>query len=300
MSSERRFRLTLFPAPVVKSGGDPDRGDGVYWPTRGAPWEGDLAELVALLTTPTPAPGKYACPYFVAGPLREGVRLEENLECDALIGLDIDNGVTSVEAHRRFLDCFHVIYMSWRHTPEAHRFRLVVPLARDVSPREYRLLWAVLSKRIPGSVDEKTKDAARALFLPAIRPDGWCAPAKAWNQAPVLDPDALLADALKLVPATTTRRPSPPIHLPPELAHAVAARRLATDPDVRRRAAEHLQATVRETRAEHIGCPKCGRPSVWFWLDPSRMKTACCKHRNSCGWWGHLDALLDAVGASCG
>lgn len=297
----RVFRLTLFPAPAVRPGGDPNRNDGVYWPGAGRPWEGDLPALVRLLTTPTPAPGKFACPYFVAGPLQDGVRLEENLGAASVLALDVEKGVGSLEAHRRFLDCLHVIYMSWRHTPEAPRFRLVIPLARDVSPREYRLLWAVLSRRIPGSVDELTKDAARAMFLPAVRPDGWRAPAKAWEEAPLLDPTALLAEALKLVsPPPPPRRPSEPVHLPPELARAVAARRLATDPDVRRRAAEHLQATVRATRAEHIACPSCGRHSVWFWLDPSRMKTAACDHRNSCGWWGRLEDLLDHAGGSLG
>ena len=293
----RAFRITVFAAPRVKPDGDPNASDGVYWSRTGSPWEGDLAALVGLLTTPTPAPGKYACPYFVAGSLHDGVRRGEHFELASVIGLDIDTGITSVETHRRFLSCAHVIYMSWSHRPDAPRFRLVIPLSRDVDAREYKLLWQVLSGRIPGSVDPKTRDLARALFLPAVRPDGWRAPAKAWLEAPTLDPDALLVEALALVQAPAPpRRPSPPVCLPPELARAVAARRLATDPEVRRRAAEHLPAAVRDTRAERIPGPKCGRPSVWFWLDPAQMKTARCNHRNSCGWWGRLEDLIDANG----
>ena len=294
----RRFHITVFPAPRVKPGGDPDTSEGVYWSTTGEPWEGDLAALVRLLTTPTPAPGKFACPYFVACSLAEGVRRSGSFERASVIGLDIDNGITSQDAHRHFLDCVHVIYMSWSHRPESPRFRLVIPLHRDINAREYKLLWQVLAERIPGSVDTQTRDLARALFLPAVRPDGWRAPAKAWLEAPLADPDRMLERALALVhPPAPPPRPPPPISVPPELARAVAARRLATDPEVRRRAAEHLNATVRESRAERIPCPKCGRPSVWFWLDPSRMRTARCNHRNSCGWYGRLEDLLEPQGA---
>ena len=298
MSAPRRFRLTLFPAPTVRPGGDPNVADGVFWPKHGRLWEGDAAALVALLTTPVPAPGKYACPYFVAGRLRDQERSNDAFEAASVVALDVDTGITTWDAHGRFLDLFHVIYTSWKHSREEHRFRLVLPLARDVSPTEYKLLWAVLARRLGGNVDGQTKDLARALFLPARRPDGRRAGAKAWDEVPLLDPDALLVDALRLV-QPPRRPPSEPVTVPPELAYAVAARRLSNDPDVRRRAAEHLQATVRETRAERISCPKCGRPSVWFWIDPSVMKTARCNHRNSCGWWGRLEDLLDGAGASC-
>ena len=71
-------------------------------------------------------------------------------------------------------------------------------------------------------------------------------------------------------------------------------------PAARERAASHLGATVRSGRAEHITCPGCGRRSVWFWLKPGQMSTAACKHKNSCGWWGHLDTLLDARGRDVG
>ncbi len=299
MSAERRFRLTLFPAPTVRPGGDPDLKDGVIWPKHGRAWEGDAAELVALLTTPTPARGKYNCPYFVAGALRDQERCNAAFEAASVVALDVDHGITTWDAHARFLDLFHVIYTSWRHTREEHRFRLVLPLARDVNGVEYRLLWQVLNRRLDGNVDEQTKDPVHALFLPVRRPDGRRSGAKAWDEVPLLDPDALLVDALKLVQPPRARRPSEPVTMPPELARAVAARRLATEPDVRRRAAEHLQAAIGETRAERIGCPKCGRPSVWFWLDPSQMKTARCNHRNSCGWYGRLEELLDGVGADC-
>lgn len=292
----RTFRLTVFAAPKVKLDGDPSTKEGVIWSVAGTPWEGDLHALVGLLTTPVPAPGKFASPYFVAGRLADGIRRNARFEAASVVGLDIDTGLTSQEAHRRFLDCAHIIYMSWSHRPEAPRFRLVVPLARDVSAPEYKLLWTVLAGRIPGSVDTQTRDLARALFLPAVRPDGWRSPAKAWLEASLLDPDALLVKALALVKPGPTPRPSLPVTVPPELARAVAARRLASDPEVRRRAAEHLQATLRDSRAERITCPKCGRLSVWFWLDPSRMKAARCNHRNSCGWWGRLEELLNVNG----
>lgn len=298
MTTGRTFRLTLFSAPTLRPGGDPNDPEGVLWPTHGRPWTGDAAALVALMTMPVPASGKYTSPFFVVGALRDHERRNTAFEFASVVALDVDDGLTTWEAHDRFLDLFHVIYTSWRHTRERHRYRLVIPLARDVNGVEYRLLWQVLARRLGGHVDGQTKDLARALFLPARQPDGRRAGAKAWDEVPLLDPDAILADTLKLV-AAPPRRPSPPVTVPPDLARAFAARRLATEPHVRLRAAEHLQATIRETRAERIACPKCGRPSVWFWIDPSVMKTARCNHRNSCGWWGRLEDLLDGAGASC-
>lgn len=40
--------------------------------------------------------------------------------------------------------------------------------------------------------------------------------------------------------------------------------------------------------ARRIQCPSCDRNSVFFYIEPDRMRTARCGHRKSCGWWGFL------------
>jgi len=71
---------------------------------------------------------------------------------------------------------------------------------------------------------------------------------------------------------------------------------LNNDRTVRERAARYLRAKVVNGRAEEIACPGCGRESTWFYLEPGRQTTGACDHKNSCGWFGFLDQLLDAHG----
>ena len=106
-----------------------------------------------------------------------------------------------------------------------------------------------------------------------------------------------LADVKAPSPARRTSRRSPGrSSTTADRIRRKARRLLRTDRDTRERAATWIGARLVSNRAEGIECPSCGRPSVWFWLDPGRQSTACCDHRNSCAWWGHLDELLDHHG----
>jgi hypothetical protein len=276
----RTFTLTLFDAPALRAGGSPDDASGVAWPVTGRRWAGDFGDLVALLTRPVAGEGKFVCPFFLVGAFADGQRRNAAFESASVVALDVEGGPTTREAHDRFVDMAHVIYTTWRHERSAHRFRLVIPLARDVNATEYKLLWAVLAKRLGRGADPQTKDLARALFVPAVRPDGRRAAAKAWTEAAVLDPDVLLREALKLVPPRPQRF----------CVTAATGGRFHAPVD-RATIAERLRATVRSNRAERLVCPNCGRPSAWFWLGEGRMRGARCNHRNSCGWYGPISML---------
>ncbi len=278
----RAFTLTLFDAPALRAGGSPDDASGVAWPVTGRRWGGDFGDLVALLTRPVAGEGKFACPFFLVGGFAGHQRRNAAFECASVVALDVEGGPTTREAHERFVDVAHLIYTTWRHERSAHRFRLVVPLARDVNATEYKLLWTVLAKRLGPGADPQTKDLARALFLPAVRPDGRRSAAKAWTEAPVLDPDVVLQDALKLVAPR-----------PQRLCVAAATGGRFHGQMDRTHVAERLHATVRSNRAERLVCPNCGRPSAWFWLGQGQMRGARCNHRNSCGWYGPISMLLD-------
>lgn len=298
LHSPRTFTLTLFDAPAVRPGGSPEAPAGVVWPTRGRRWRGDLGSVEQLLTTRHRAAGKFVCPFFLVGAFTGDERRNNAFELASVVALDIEGGPTTQAAHERFIDLRHLIYTTWQHDRDAHRFRLVFPLARDLNADEYRLVWAHLAERLGSGVDTLTKDLARALFLPAVRPDGRRAAAAVWSEAPLLDPNAVLAEAASLAtaPSLRTLRPLRPIKLPWDEARRAARRRLAHEPEARRRAAVRLQARVREQCAHDVVCPGCGRPSVWFWLNPGKLAGVRCKHLNSCGWSGPLDVLLDASG----
>ena len=296
----KAFTLTILDAPGLRPDGDPNNADDVLWPSAGRPVRFDLRELVAFFLMRHVVTGKFCCPYFLVGAFAGGVRRNSAFRFASVIALDVEHGPTTREAHALFRPWFHVIYTTWSHRPDDHRFRVVLPLARDVDADEYRLLWGWLAAMLGGGADQQTKDLARALFLPASRPDGTRAGAKAWQDAPLLDPDLALPDArARLHPLPQTPRPpKPPVTVAFGAGRREARLALATDADTRRRAGEHLDGRIAGSRAEDIVCPRCGRASVWFWLDPVKMKTARCKHQKSCAWWGHLDALLDGHGVS--
>lgn len=295
----RAFTLTVLDAPAVRPGGDPNSPDGVVWPPAGRVVRLSFTELAEFLQERHPAIGKFSCPYFLVGAFEDGVRRNAAFKFASVVALDVEKGPTTREAHEVFREWAHVIYTTWSHRPDAHRFRVVLPLARDVGADEYKRLWAQLAGMLAGGADPQTKDLARALFLPAVRPDGRRSAAKAWQAAPLLDPDELLARAPP-APQLSSAPPRPPVRVLFGEARREAQARLKTDAATRRRAAEYLDARIRPNRADDVLCPRCGRRSVWFWIEPGKLATATCNHRNSCGWWGHLDELLDAHGGSGG
>ena len=75
---------------------------------------------------------------FVGGHLKDNRRLVENVECRSLLTLDSDS------AKKDFLIRFRqncryaaIIYTTHGHTPEAPRYRIVIPFAEDITPDCY-------------------------------------------------------------------------------------------------------------------------------------------------------------------
>lgn len=77
-------------------------------------------------------------------------------------------------------------------------------------------------------------------------------------------------------------------------------RRLREDPDARETLGQAIGGKRKGDRMVRVPCPACGRPSVWWYLDPSAHDTrsAACEHKNSCGWGGGLYDL--AIGINIG
>ena len=75
---------------------------------------------------------------FVAGHLKEGRRKNGTVLCRSMLMLDMDHGSEDILDE---LDMFNshkmCIYSTHKHTPEAPRLRLIMPLKRDVSEDEY-------------------------------------------------------------------------------------------------------------------------------------------------------------------
>jgi len=110
---------------------------------------------------------------YVGGYLRKGRRKQQNVVSRQLITLDLDY------AHLQFWDDFilnynnaAVLHSTHSHTEDDPRYRLIMPLARDVSPDEY----AAVSRRVAGNLNIELFDNTgfqthRLMFWPSMPSD---------------------------------------------------------------------------------------------------------------------------------
>lgn len=224
------------------------------------------------------------------------------------LALDFDHVSTlvarAVAVRLRERGLAHVLYSSFSHRergPGDNCFRVVVPLVEPLLPGDQPAAWAALHHELGGHADLRARDLARIWFLPAYPDERRALAVYQARDGHLLDGQALLAahpDFADLRPEPRPRRPLAPVSLPADRALRVARHRLNHEVEARERVAAFLDARCLGNRATGVRCPACGRPSVWFWLDPARRHTASCNHRKSCGWWGFLDALVEQAGGA--
>lgn len=132
--------------------------DGETWPV------GDWGAAFDELERPREYLGKDSHPGWSPArfePCRRGM---ENVREVFALCLDFDDGETIEEITEKLSGYYGLLHTSRKHTPEAHRFRVVLPLSRPVSPFEFAALWVRFAP-FAGTVDPSPKDASRFWFL---------------------------------------------------------------------------------------------------------------------------------------
>lgn len=111
---------------------------------------------------------------FVAGHLAEGRRKKGSVLCRSALALDIDFGTPDVWLTlAEELTCAACVYTTHKHTPEAPRLRIVVPLAREVSAEEYVPVARGFASRIGMDYfDDSTYEPHRLMYWPSTPVDG--------------------------------------------------------------------------------------------------------------------------------
>jgi predicted P-loop ATPase len=131
---------------------------------------------------------------FVGGSLKGGRRKAETILQRRLLTLDLDYVSVSDapwETVELILGCAAVLYSTHSSTPRAPRLRLVIPLARPVSPDEY----TAIARRIAGDIgidlfDDTTYEPHRLMYWPSVSRDAdYCYRVA---DGPWLDPDEQL------------------------------------------------------------------------------------------------------------
>lgn len=130
---------------------------------------------------------------FVGGYLLNGRRSVTNVVHRQLLTLDLDY------AYSGFWDFFQMVYSeaavlhtTHSHTEENPRYRLVIPLSREVTPEEY----VAVSRKVAGELDieifdKTTFDVNRLMFWSSTSSDGIFESEK--QSGKWLDPDEILA-----------------------------------------------------------------------------------------------------------
>ena len=130
---------------------------------------------------------------FVGGYLKNGRRSNASVVDRCLVCLDADYADEGLldDLDLTFINAY-ALYSTHSHTPEKMRLRLIIPLARTVTPDEY----AAISRRIADDLtltrfDPTTFEPARLMYWPSTPEDGEFV--FRYSDATFLDPDAMLA-----------------------------------------------------------------------------------------------------------
>ncbi|MFA5638382.1 MAG: virulence-associated E family protein [Anaerovoracaceae bacterium] len=111
---------------------------------------------------------------FVGGALQEGKRRNGYVLCRSLLTLDMDYAAPDIwDQIESLCDWSCCIYSTHKHTPEAPRLRLVIPIAREVSEDEYPALGRMVAKEIGIDMfDDTTYEPSRLMYWPSTSSDG--------------------------------------------------------------------------------------------------------------------------------
>lgn len=129
---------------------------------------------------------------FVGGWLKQGRRKADSLTHRSLITLDADFATADLLGSFELLfGNAAAVYSTHKHTPEAPRLRLIVPLTRAVSGDEYQAASRKLAEALGIDLfDDTTYQPTRLMYWPSTSTDGeyifdYC-------DGAFLDPDSLL------------------------------------------------------------------------------------------------------------
>lgn len=151
--------------------------------TRDLTWDSIAARLTRHEASMTKA-GRY----FVGGAFSAPERVEANLICRTLITLDLDQCPLSMDDIEEVLtmgiDGAFVAYSTFSHSDLAPKIRVVVPLSREVAPREYPIVARQFAETLaPLRFDPASFVANAHMYLPRCP-----RPAEAWTMSQGGDP----------------------------------------------------------------------------------------------------------------
>lgn len=129
---------------------------------------------------------------FVAGKIKDGRRLEANILSRSMLTLDLDFAPADFWGMYSLLFDFRsCIYSTHKHSNKTPRFRLIVPLSREVTPDEYEAISRRLAYEIDiDYFDDTTYQPSRLMYWPSTSKDAQYVFES--QEGPLLDADEYL------------------------------------------------------------------------------------------------------------
>ena len=113
---------------------------------------------------------------FVGGALKEnGNRNNENIKSRSLITLDIDHCSLNIEDQLKGIKYSYIIYSTHSHRKDYPRYRLIIPLDKDVTPVEYEAIARMVAHEIDKTMDmfdDTTYESVRLMYWPSTPKGG--------------------------------------------------------------------------------------------------------------------------------
>src|SRR5690606_17042840 len=138
-------------------------------------WKPGTVTWEELLTwAENPADAK-ECGNYVLGRLDGDTRGKNTILSRSALTLDADTARLSLpDEVDLVLPCASLVHTTWTHSPDQPRYRVIIPLSRDVTPEEYHALAVVVMQLLgwdqfdPGSVQPE-----RYMFKPSAKHRPW-------------------------------------------------------------------------------------------------------------------------------
>lgn len=111
---------------------------------------------------------------FVGGVLQGGRRNAQTVKLRSMLTLDVDSAVPDLwDEIKLTVGYTCAVYSTHKHRPEAPRYRLIIPLDRDVSPDEYEAIARRVALEIGiDYFDDTTYQPSRLMYWPSYSRDG--------------------------------------------------------------------------------------------------------------------------------
>lgn len=230
--------------------------------------------FVRWLHPESPAASKEVAPY-VGGTLQHGRRSIKTVEQRFFLTLDADYADPSFPADASLLldGVAHLIHTTWKHLTGdyGHRYRLIIPLDRGVTPNEHKeLAWMVMGQLGGDQFDKTTAQAERFMWGPSSQDPNTYFHSVANPRAPYLPVDEWLEGRPS---PSEPLEPAGGANTPPPLARGSEGHSEATDED-KERAEEILAKAVDDVVHLRGRGEYAGRNEAVFHLLPLLLRFA--------------------------